>query len=321
MEMDATTATRAELNKQATLSGFTNGGVAQYLTDNEIKVITRLYRDADYSNENILTTNISTTDEVIDTCLELLEDAKDHISISSRPQLTFAVEADNILGLPEYKAMWADFKSGNYMMVQYRDDTYVKLRIVAFTFNPFLPTSKDFKVEFSNFTRSRVLIADTSSILGLASGTSSRSSSSGGGSGNGEFGSSDEIDITISNTMLAKLLSSETFGTRVTDVILDTIDVNALTAKNATFGDVNTALTIKDGEIRSYVSSTYETKTDANTKATNLHSEIVQTKNSIISTVATAQNKYDLGDYVINIFGYGDPDNDIISASSNPNAL
>jgi len=238
---------RAELNRQATLSGFTFFGDSPYFSDDDIKAITRLYRDADYSNENILKTDINTTDEVIDICLELLEDAKDQASIVSRPQLTFAVEADNLLGLSDYKAMWSNFKCGNFMLVQYRDNTYVKLRIVAFTFNPRLPSSKDFKIEFSNFTRSRVLISDTSYLLNKATSTSSRSSSSGRGSGNGVFGTSDEIDITISNTMLARLLNSESFGTRVTNVILDTLDVNALTATNATFQGLADGTTTIDG--------------------------------------------------------------------------
>ena len=48
--------------------------------------------------------------------------------------------------------------------------------------------------------------------------------------------------------MLAKLLNTELFGTRVTDVILDTVDANAITARSATFGSLANGTTVVDGK-------------------------------------------------------------------------
>jgi len=217
-------------------------------TDSEIQTIYRLYKDADYSNENFLVTNITTSDEQIDILKELLEDGQNKLSENSRPQLNFKLELDNLLGLPEYKSFWEDFKNGNYMYIEYKDNIYVKLRMVSYTFNPLLPTSQDFSITFSSYIRSKTGVTDVESLLGNEKGGSSRSSSSSGGSGSGDnLGEIDGIDITISNTMLGKLLSTELFGSRVTNIILDTVKLNSLTSQSATFQGLASGTTIIDG--------------------------------------------------------------------------
>lgn len=221
--------------------------IATYFTASEAKIINRLLRASDYQNDNIISTSIDTSSQKIDTMYELLEDAKNEVSKTSRPQLTFAVNADNILALTEFEALWDSFYPGNFLFVQYRDNTYVKLRLVGFSFNPSLPSANNLSVEFSNFTRSRAEYNDWGSLFGESSGKGGSSKSKGGSSGSG-YGESDDIDVTISNTMLAKLLNTEMFGTRVKDVILDTIDVNKLTARFATFGGLSKGTTTIDGK-------------------------------------------------------------------------
>jgi hypothetical protein len=217
-----------------------------YFTDKEIKTLNRLYRDSDYNNSNFLLTNITTTDEKIEIMRELLKDAQTMASQLSRPQLNINIEVDNLLGLPEFKSFWTNFKNGNYMYIQYKDDTYVKLRMVSFKFNPLLPSSTDFSISFSNYIYSKNGISDIGYFLGDSSSSSGGHSGSSSNS-NGVYGVSDDIDVTISNTMLAKLLNSESFGSRVSNIILDTVKVNVLTAKTATFEDCATGKTIIDG--------------------------------------------------------------------------
>ena len=219
-----------------------------YFTPAECKVIYRLFKDADYSNENILFTSINTSDEELDAAYELLEDAQNQAFISGRPQLTFSIDADNLLGLSEFSAFWSSFVPGNYMLIQYKDDIYLKLRMVSYEFNPLLPSQTNMTINFSNFIRSKAGVSDIESVLGLNSGGISGRSGGGssGGSGGG-YGESDDIDVTISNTMLSKLLNSELFGTRVTNVILDTIDANSINAKSATFGGLSSGQTTIDG--------------------------------------------------------------------------
>ena len=225
-----------------------NVSLENNFTENELKILYLLFRDSDCSNENILVTTIDTVDKKVETMRELLEYGEEQLSRMSRPQLSFSISSDNLLSLKDYEPYWSDFKVGNYLMVQYRDDTFVKLRMIGYEYNPCLPSSNDFKITFSNSIRSKVGVTDLENLLGLFGSSSGRSSSGGsGGSGSG-YGESDDIDVTISNTMLSKLLNSETFGTRVKDVILNTIDVNSLTAKYATFNGLANGVTTIDGQ-------------------------------------------------------------------------
>ena len=218
-------------------------------TEAELKVLYLLFRESDCSNDNILITSIDTVEKKVDTMRELLDYGKEQLSTLSRPQLTFSVNTDNLLALKDFQVYWNDFKLGNYILVQYRDDTYMKLRMIGYEYNPCLPSSKDFKITFSNLIRSKIGVTDLENLLGSTSGSGGRSSSgsSSGGSGSG-YGESNDIDVTISNTMLSKLLNSETFGTRVKDVILNTIDVNSITAKYATFNGLANGVTTIDGQ-------------------------------------------------------------------------
>lgn len=214
---------------------------------NEIKLLHRLFRDSDYSNENILTTSISDEDEKIEKMQELLEDGRERLSIYSRPQLKFEVDAENIFGLPEFEKLWSQLVPGNFILVQYVDNIYVRLRLTGFTFNPSLPSSKSLSIRFSNYLLSKSEYSDIESLFGESMGSSGRGGSSGSGSGDGNYGQSDDIDITISNTMIAKLLNTEQFGTRVTNIALDTLDVNKLTARSAKFQGLANGTTLIDG--------------------------------------------------------------------------
>ncbi len=205
-------------------------------TDKDREIINLLYIDADYSNENFFVTSIDDYSSTIDRQYELLDDAREQLSIDSQPQFSFSASINNLLALPDFQDFAAQFSLGNYMIAQYFDDYYVRLRLTRFSFNPRIPSS-ELSVEFSNFLKSRSKFDDISFLLdggGGSGGASGRGGSGGsGGTGDGKLG--DGLDITISNTLLSKLLSTEMFGTAVTNVILDTMRLNSLSAKNATF--------------------------------------------------------------------------------------
>lgn len=220
--------------------------INEYFTDSEADILYRLFRDADYANENIIVTNIDSTDEAIDKMLELYNDGAEQASIVSRPQLNFEIDLENLLALPDFKPMWGKFQNGNYVLVKYKDNTYVKLRMVSMSFNPCQP-SQDLKITFSSYIKSRGGVSDLEGLLGNSGSVGSRGSSSSGGGSGGTYGTSDDIDVTISNTMLAQLLNSELFGTRVTNVILDTVNANAITAKSARFTSIDGGTTEIDG--------------------------------------------------------------------------
>ena len=83
------------------------------------------------------------------------------------------------------------------------------------------------------------------SILGLSKGGGKSGGSGSSGSSN-STSSGTEID-NLSNTLLTKLLNSEEFGSRVTNVILDTIRVNQITSKFAKFEGLANGTTTIDG--------------------------------------------------------------------------
>lgn len=232
---------RAELSKLITLPPSDISGT---FTTDEIKTINSLYIDKDYSNENILTTSLDTTVSEVDIQYELLEDAIENLSIESQPQISFSTDIDNLLCVKEFQNF--KFNIGNFVYLQYYDNYYVKLRLASMAFNPCVPTD-DLEVTFTNFIKSRAKRTDISYILGLATGGSSNSSSNSGSGSSSVFGDSSDIDITISNTMLSKLLNTEMFGTRVSNIILDTIKVNQINAKYAKFDGLAKGTTIIDG--------------------------------------------------------------------------
>lgn len=233
---------RSELRSHITIP---DSNTVFLFSDEDIKTINLLYSDNSYDNSNILTTSLDNVVTRIDKELDLLNDAKHQISIISQPQISFAAEIEDILSIPEFKDF--KFSVGNFVTVQYYDDYYVNLRLVSMSFNPCVPESS-LTIEFSNFIKDNAERSDITNILGLATGNGFGSgSSSGGGSGSSTYGESDDIDVTISNTMLSKLLNTETFGTRVSDIVLNTIKVNQITAKYAKFESLANGTTIIDG--------------------------------------------------------------------------
>lgn len=247
---------RSSLVKLVTFEGYDRDALAELVdlepstidptfTDSEIKVLNLLLVDRDYKNDYIITTSLDTTVTTVDVQYELLNDAKEELSIESQPQISFKADIDNLMCMPEFADY--DFRIGNFVYLEYFEGYYVKLRISQMVFNPLIPT-QPLTISFTNYIKSNSKRTDLSYILGLASGSRSGGSSGGSSRGSGSFGSSDDIDITISNTMLAKLLNSEMFGTRVSNIILDTIKVNQITAKYAKFDGLAKGTTTIDGQ-------------------------------------------------------------------------
>lgn len=190
-----------------------------------LRLFRLLIHEADYSNKNIVTTNLDDVLTMIDIAEELYQDAKTHLDIVSRPQYAFHTTIDNLFALEEFAPLWEDFAIGNFIRLLpdlFRDDA-VKLRLISIESNPLLDTG-DISVEFSTMTRSLSDVNDLAFLFGEGASGSSRSSGSASGSG-GAYGKND-AEIQIANNMLNALLKSEAFGTQVSDVILDSIRAN-----------------------------------------------------------------------------------------------
>lgn len=194
----------------------------------DINIINGLMREQAFSNENILTTSLDNIVTAVNSQEELYQSAVEKLYEISQPQYSFKTELDNLYALDEFKAYQKPFDIGNFIRVgleiheEICDNHFIKLRLISISHNP-LCTDENLSVEFSTMTRALNGISDLAFLLGSEisnGGTSSSSSSSGGTYGN------NDANVQISNNMLNALLSTELFGTAVSDVILDTIKAN-----------------------------------------------------------------------------------------------
>lgn len=198
-------------------------------TEKDLNVINSMIREKDYNNSNILTTNLDDIVSTIDAQEELYQAAIKELCILSQPQYSFQTELDNLYALEEFQSYHDSFDVGNFIRVGFEiheelfDFNFRKLRLISIEYNP-LQSDENLSIEFSTMVRGLENVSDMSFLIGKDSSSSSGSSSSSSG-GSGTYGNND-ANVQMSNNMLNALLSTELFGTTVTDVILDSIKGN-----------------------------------------------------------------------------------------------
>ncbi len=196
-------------------------------TKKDLNIINSMIREKDYNNSNILTTNLDDIVSALDAQEELYQAAIKELYILSQPQYSFQTELDNLYALEEFQSYHDSFDIGNFIRVGFEiheelfDFNFRKLRLISIEYNP-LQSDENLSIEFSTMIRNLEGVSDLASLLGETSSSGSNSSSSGGG---GTYGNND-ANVQMSNNMLNALLSTELFGTTVTDVILDSIKGN-----------------------------------------------------------------------------------------------
>lgn len=119
-------------------------------TENELLILGSFYIDAEYTNENFLVTDYTTSIEKIDIELELLDYAKEDIAKQSRPQYHFTCDIDNLFAIADYKMWHSSLSNGNFIWISLDGEKYEKVRIISLTYNPMLPNDSELEVEFSN---------------------------------------------------------------------------------------------------------------------------------------------------------------------------
>lgn len=86
-----------------------------FFTDEEIAIITSLYRESDYSDENFLITDYDTIVTQVDVEKQLLKAATDRLDIESHPQLNFTIQSDDLFNIEEFKVLRDNFKIGDFI--------------------------------------------------------------------------------------------------------------------------------------------------------------------------------------------------------------
>lgn len=196
-------------------------------TEKDLNVINSMIREKDYNDPNVLITNLDDIVSTINAQEELYQAAIEELYILSQPQYSFQTELDNLYALEEFQSYHDDFDVGNFIRVgleiheEIFNFDFRKLRLISIEYNP-LQSDENLSIEFSTMERGLENVSDMSFLIGKDNSTSSGGSSSGGG---GTYGNND-ANVQMSNNMLNALLSTELFGTAVTDVILDSIKGN-----------------------------------------------------------------------------------------------
>ncbi len=198
------------------------------IDEKDMNVINGMIREQEFSDENIITTSLDDIITTVDVQETLYQSAVAKLHELSQPQYSFHTELDNLYALDTFKAFQKPFDIGNFIRVgleiheELCDNRFVKLRIISISHNP-LQADENLSVEFSTMTKALNGINDLAFLLGSESGASSGGSSgAGSGTGGGTYGNND-ANVQISNNMLNALLRTETFGTAVNDVILDSM--------------------------------------------------------------------------------------------------
>ena len=137
-------------------------------TDEEENMLKKIYRHTDYTNENVITTDITSTDTTVDKQYALYLDAVENLYASSHPQYSYSDTLDNIYPLEEYKSLVETLHVYDFVHVEVNEiGHFENLRIISITRNPCV-YSGELQVEFSTMRQYKSKRNDFASLLGSA---------------------------------------------------------------------------------------------------------------------------------------------------------
>lgn len=199
----------------------------------DLAVLSKLYIDGTYTNDNMFLTSSDDAVTAIDEQLKLLDAAQEDLSIVCRPQYKYDTGLDNFLALYDYKNYTSNLSLGDFIWLGIRDDYVVKLRVVSMTYNP-LTMDNNLQITFSDMLESRSGRDDFYYLINSSTGGSKNNSSSGSSN---DFLSNEGVTLTAG--LIQKLLASGAFSNKVSSIVNNefagyigkTITVNELNAK------------------------------------------------------------------------------------------
>ena len=183
-------------------------------TTEELLILKTLTRQATYTNENIITTSLTTTESAVDKCKELYDDAIDELYAESHPQYEYSDEVENIYALPEFKEYHNQLSINDFVYLEVMDDEYVKLRVTEISYNP-CDMDESMELTFTSPTTYKTKRNDFNKILDAAINKSSHD----GGTVQGVNKVSDASSYVISSDVIQRLFSNPVFSTKTTNMI------------------------------------------------------------------------------------------------------
>ncbi len=217
---------RKNLAASAGLKEYSDNDGNKVFSTEDLQVIELLIKEADFQNNYIPITNLDDIASAVDKQEELYQDAVKQLDIVSQPQYSFSCNIDNLFHLEEFEPFADHFKLNNFIYVNtdIHKERLQKVRLITIKYNPLIVT-ENIDIEFSTMTKSLEGINDFEYLLNENLSYSGSTSSFGGSGSGGTFGTND-AEVQMANTMLNALLSTETFGTSISNIILDSISAN-----------------------------------------------------------------------------------------------
>ena len=173
-EVDDATALSEEYNKKRTEiakvydKAFWKNGNDSF-SNEDLALLSHLYIDNTYVNENMFLTSYDDPVTAIDEQLKLLTAAQEDLEIASQPQYIYNTNLDDFISLSKYENYSKNLNKGDFVYLGVRDDYVVKLRVMSISRNH-LSNGNDLSITFSNMLRSRSKRNDFVSILNMVSG-------------------------------------------------------------------------------------------------------------------------------------------------------
>lgn len=205
-------------------------------TQDDIQAITALYRETDYQNENILTTEIDTIVTGVEKANDLLLDAQDRLEIESVPQLSWSVSSANLFAMKDFAPLRDQLQVGSFVNLYYGGQLYdpttgnfqygqtLKFRVTEIDFDG-INFDGDFQLTFSNMTATKMFRNDFENILNTM--ISSRTNSI----VNSAAGAANATASNVATTLLRPYI--EMLSAKITDSAIDRTDVINLHAFDA----------------------------------------------------------------------------------------
>ena len=181
-------------------------------SEQDLADLSKLYIDADYTNDNMFITNSDDAVTMIDEQLKLMDAASEDLDSASREQFTYTTSLDNFLALYDYRNYTNNLELGDFIYLGVRDDYVVKLRVISISYNP-LKMDNNISITFSNMIQSRAGRDDFAYLLDSGSGAGKNSAS---GNGN-DFVQNDGVGLT--SGLIQKLLASGAFLNQLNQII------------------------------------------------------------------------------------------------------
>lgn len=153
-------------------------------TEAELDLIKEYYVHTDYVNENMIITDIFTSQEIVDTEDELYKAAQEELYAVSHPQWKWVTSQSNLFLMPEFKSWQRQLDIGNYITIgmeknplttepekyERNNINYLtKLRVISIGLNPFM-IEPDIDITFSSIVQYKSKQNDFVDLFQLSTG-------------------------------------------------------------------------------------------------------------------------------------------------------